>query len=160
MPNTEQSIEQTGGVPEIEQEVEVFGMMQTPVDKTLAVSDMAADAKATGEAIAAVAEDIADLAADVADIQEWTAEDIPMSGSAGAQSVAAAIESMFANLYPVGSLYITAAESLPSSISDIGTWEEVAVPLTWGDIKKGSRNYEETDENFESGNLHMWLRTA
>lgn len=126
MPNTEQSIEETGGVPEIELEVEVFGMVQTATDKSLTIPDMAADAKATGEAIA-------NLAADVA--------------------------ALFDNLYPVGSVYITAAEELPTVIADIGTWVEIAIPLTHKDMRVGTRSYAETGESFEPGNLHSWLRT-
>jgi hypothetical protein len=127
MPNTEQSIEETGGVPEIELEVEVFGMVQTATDKSLTIPDMAADAKATGEAIA-------NLAADVA--------------------------ALFDNLYPVGSVYITSAEELPTVIAEIGTWEEIAMPLRLTDIKNGSRTYIEPAESFTPGNLHMWMRTA
>ena len=193
MPNTEQSIENTGGVPEIELEMEVSGMTQTAVDKTLSIADMAADAKATGDAIQAVAEDLADLGADVADIEQWTGEDIPLNTQEGAPTVAEAVgsntervnaieawtgeniplnseenaptiaeavASVFANLYPVGSLYVTAAEELPEVIGASGTWVEVAIPLTWGDIKNGSRSYVETETGFTPGNLHFWLRTA
>lgn len=160
MPNTEQSIEETGGVPEIELEVEVFGMTQTAVDKTLSIPDMAADAKATGDAIDNVAGDVADLTADVADILQWTGEDIPLNSEQGSQTIAEAIAGMFANLYPVGSVYITAAETLPTIIASAGTWEEIAIPLKHKDIRTGSRSYEETDSSFESGNLHSWLRTA
>lgn len=160
MPNTEQSIEETGGVPVVEVEMEVSGMTQTAVDKTLSIADMAADAKATGDAIDQVAGDVADLAADVADIEQWTGEDIPLNTEDDAPTIAEAFANILENLYPVGSLYVTAANELPAVISAAGTWKEIAVPLTWNDLKKGTRSYIETDNTFQPGNLHFWLRTA
>ena len=160
MPNTEQSIEETGGVPIVEVEMEVSGMTQTAVDKTLSIADMAADAKATGDAIDEVAGDVADLAADVADIEQWTGEDIPLNTEDDAPTIAEAFANILENLYPVGSLYVTAANALPAVISAAGTWKEIAVPLTWNDLKKGTRSYIETDNTFQPGNLHFWLRTA
>lgn len=159
MPNTEQSIEETGGVPIVEVEMEVSGMTQTAVDKTLSIADMAADAKATGDAIDQVAGDVADLAADVADIEQWTGEDIPLNTENDAPTIAEAFANILENLYPVGSLYVTAANALPAVISAAGTWKEIAVPLTWNDLKKGTRSYIETDNTFQPGNLHFWLRT-
>lgn len=61
MPNTEQSIEETGGVPEIELDVEVYGMVNYPTDKTLSIPDMPADSKKTGEEIANLAAEIAGI---------------------------------------------------------------------------------------------------
>ena len=159
MPNTEQSIEETGGVPEITLEVEAFGMVQTAVDKTLSIEDMAADAKATGDAIADVNADLADALEDIQTIKGWTAEDIPLSED-DATTIADAIRNSMARMYPVGSLYITVAASLPEELTAIGTWQEVAMPLTWNDIKHGTRSYAETETGFVPGTLHMWMRTA
>ena len=50
-PNTEQSIEETG-IPEITLVLTVMETVQAPVDATLSISGEAADAKATGDAIA------------------------------------------------------------------------------------------------------------
>lgn len=81
MADTENSLLSTQGIPEvelivdvmgapvIEQQVEVFGMVETAVDKTLTIPDCAADAKATGDAIA-------DLGADISDINEELAKKI------------------------------------------------------------------------------------
>ena len=52
-PNTEQSIEETG-IPEITLVLTVMETVQAPVDATLSISGEAADAKATGDAIAAL----------------------------------------------------------------------------------------------------------
>ena len=53
MADTENSIE-TEGIPEIELELEVRETVQAPVDATLSIAGQAADAKATGDAIAAL----------------------------------------------------------------------------------------------------------
>lgn len=63
--NVQNSIEETGGIPEITLSLEVSGMTQYPVDKTLSIPDMAADAKEVGDAIS-------DLEAAIADIQAET----------------------------------------------------------------------------------------
>ena len=91
MPNTEQSIQETGGIPEIELEMEVSGMTMTPVDKTLSVENMAADAKATGDAIADMNVELSGIMDDIEGIQEWTGEDIPINTDNEAPSIADAV---------------------------------------------------------------------
>ena len=54
--NSQQSIDT--GIPEVHFSMEVFNTVQTPVDPSLSVTGMAADAKATGEAIQHVKTDI------------------------------------------------------------------------------------------------------
>lgn len=131
MPNTEESINETGGVPEIEMEMEVYGMVQTPVDPTLSIPEQAADAKATGDAIEAVAADLADLAADVADLPE----------------------NVLDSVYPVGSIYISTSSTEPEFP---GVWTEILIPLTWNDAKNGTRSY---TTGTGTGSVHFWLRT-
>lgn len=95
-------------VPVITQTLEVGGMIQTPVDDTLSIEDMAADAKATGDRIAAVASDLADFQTDYADdmnreassgmtpgvlprltaLEGRTGEDINISSAASAGTIA------------------------------------------------------------------------
>lgn len=154
------------GIPEIEEEIEVSGMTQYPTDKTLSIVDMAADAKAVGDEFANFSADMATALSRITAVENKTGSSIPVSDATGADSIAAAfagmeaaLDSVFANLYPVGSVYISAAETLPTVIIDIGTWVEVAVPLTWGDIRTGSRSYVEPETGFTAGNLHFWLRT-
>lgn len=75
MPNTEESIQETGGIPEIEVELEVAGMTMYPTDKTLNIRDQAADAKAVGD-------EFANVNVDIGNILARTGSDIPItSGS-------------------------------------------------------------------------------
>ena len=53
MADTDNSIE-TQGIPEITLQMEVMDTVQAPVDATLSISGEAADAQATGNAIAAL----------------------------------------------------------------------------------------------------------
>lgn len=146
MADTGTSIENTGGVPEIDLDLEVSsspevsfslevaGMTQTPVDATLSIEDMAADAKATGDAIRALEDEVGDIEADI-------------SGIVG-------------TVYPVGSIYMTTANLLPAALSAVGTWNEIKVPVTWGDMKNGTRSYQSTGTGFTAGSIHFWLRTS
>lgn len=224
MPNTEENIS-NNGIPEISFTVEPSQNVQTPVDKTLSIDEMAADAKATGDAIANVQSAVSDVAADVLVIQGWSGEDLKVDSTQGADTIADAISgindeitgikawtgedinvntaqnaetiaeaiagiqedigtiqewtgddipysaenstpissviaSIFSQLYPVGSLYVSAEAIVPASLIAIGTWTEVAIPLTWGDIHHGTRSYVEVTNGYAAGSLHYWLRTA
>ena len=153
--SVEESIEETGGIPEISVSLEVSGMTQTAVDKTLSIEDMAADANATGDAIANVADDLLDLAADVGEIQDWTGEDIPVSSAPGASSIATAIASIVGESYPVGSIYMTTSIYPPKFT---GTWVEIAITATWAQLKVGQRGYAPLEEGQTGGPVHFWLR--
>jgi hypothetical protein len=56
--------------------------------------------------------------------------------------------------YPVGSIHVSTSATAPDFG---GTWTEIKLPLTVGDIENGSRSYE---SGAGSGSLHFWLRTA
>jgi hypothetical protein len=61
-----------------------------------------------------------------------------------------AIELMF----PVGSIYVSTSSTAPTFG---GTWVEVVIPATWGDLEDGNRSYR---NGTGTGTLHFWKRTA
>lgn len=155
MADTENSIQEIG-IPTITMTVDPSDEVQWPVDKTLSISEEAADAKATGDAINNVAADVADLMADVGAIQAWTGEDIPLNSSAGSTSIADAFLDVIGTTYPVGSIIMTASSDAPSFS---GTWVEVGITATWAQLKSGKRDYAELEDGETGGTVHFWLRT-
>lgn len=140
-PNTEESILETG-IPTLSFTVSPSTVVYQPTDHTLSISDMPADAKATGDAIQNVSDllsgDISDLAADIATIEET-------------------LSSLSNLFYPVGSVYVTVDTTVPARFT--GTWEEIAMPMTWNDLKRGTRSWAEL-EGDPDRTLHFFLRTA
>lgn len=158
MADTENSLAETAGIPEIDYEVEVFGMTQAEVDKTLTIEDCAADAKAVGDRFGDVEADISDLDTAITEIQGWTGEDIPLK-SGEAQTIAEAVEelqeSTIQNVYPVGSVYVSTSSVAPNFFGT--TWEEILITATWSQLKNGMRSHE---SGVSTGTLHFWMRTA
>lgn len=120
MADTENSIE-TQGIPEITLVLTVMDTVQAPVDATLSIAGQAADAKATGDAIALV------------------------------QS---ALGAAIAALFPIGAIYVSTSDTAPVFY---GTWVEIIIPATWGDLEDGMRSY---TNGTGTGTLHFWRRTA
>ena len=59
-----------------------------------------------------------------------------------------------AGLFPVGAIYVSTSSTAPAFY---GTWVEIQIPATWGDLEDGNRNY---TNGTGTGNLHFWRRTA
>jgi hypothetical protein len=59
-----------------------------------------------------------------------------------------------AALFPVGSVYCSVNDTAPAFY---GTWTEITMPATWGDLEDGNRSYA---DGTGTGNLHFWRRTA
>lgn len=120
MADTENSIT-TDGIPEITLQLTVMDTIPAPVDATLSIAGEAADAKATGDAIAAVNNTLANA---------------------------------IASLFPIGSIYVSTIATAPVFY---GTWVEITIPATWGDLEDGMRSYV---DGRGTGTLHFWRRTA
>ena len=108
-------------IPEISLTIESQDTVQAPVDSSLSIAGQAADAKAVGDALAALQ-----------------------------TAFNAAIEAIF----PVGAIYGSWVSTAPAFY---GTWTEITIPATWGDIEDGMRSY---TDGTGTGNLHFWRRTA
>ena len=134
--NTPASIDD--GIPEVSFTVQVSNVQQAPVDDTLSISGMAADAKATGDAIEAAKAELED-----------EIEDISVNVSGVANS-----------LFPVGSVYISTSATAPTFGKSNWNWQEIMLPVTQGDLMDGSRSYAAKGESDTPGTLHFWLRIA
>ena len=157
---TEESIAQNilelGGIPIIEMEVSASGMTAYPVDRTLSLDGMPADAKTVGDRLNDDEAAITDVAEDVTDILTWTGEDIPISAE-DQTSISEVISGMTSDPYPVGSIYMTTSSDAPAFD---GTWEEIKITATWNQLKTGKRGYEALESGDTGGTVHFWHRTA
>ena len=57
-------------------------------------------------------------------------------------------------ILPVGAIFMTTSSSAPSFG---GTWQEIKMPMTWGDLEDGNRSYV---NGTGTGTVHFWRRTA
>lgn len=130
---TPESIDE--GIPEVNFELEVSETVQAPIDPTLSIEGMAADAKATGDAITAAKQELH--------------EEI--------EAIETGVNSVAGRLFPVGCVYISTSSTAPTFGGTNWRWQEILIPTTWGDLEDGQRSYAEKGES-EAGTLHFWLR--
>lgn len=57
-------------------------------------------------------------------------------------------------IYPVGSVFVSTLATAPTFG---GTWREIVMPATWGDLEDGTRSYLYGTGN---GTVHFYKRTA
>ena len=64
------------------------------------------------------------------------------------------LEGAIAALFPVGAIYVSTSDEAPDFF---GTWEEILIPATWGDLEDGMRSFA---AGTGTGTLHFWKRKA
>lgn len=57
-------------------------------------------------------------------------------------------------LFPIGCIYVSTLSTAPEFF---GTWTEITIPVTHGDLEDGMRSY---TDGTGTGTLHFWRRTA
>lgn len=134
--NTPSSIDD--GIPEVSFTLSVSNTQQAPVDDTLSISGMAADAKATGDTIDAAK----------ADLQEEI------------DAIETGVDSVAGKLFPVGSVYVSTSATAPTFGGTNWNWQEILIPTTWGDLEDGPRSYKAKGTGDTAGSLHFWLRLS
>ena len=126
------------GIPEVTFTLQVSETVQAPVDPTLSIEGMSADAKATGEAIQQAKDD---LQAEIDDINTD-------------------IGDLAGEIFPVGSVYMSTSASAPTFGGTAWRWKEILIPTYNKDLIHGQRRYVEKGVNDDAGSLHFWLRIA
>lgn len=69
-------------------------------------------------------------------------------------AVNTALNAAIAALFPIGSIYVSTIATAPVFY---GTWVEITIPTTWGDLEDGMRSYA---DGTGTGTIHFWRRTA
>lgn len=136
--DTEESIDD--GIPEVSFTLEVYNTVPAPVDPDLETEGMAADAKATGDAIAAAQ---ATLQAEI-------------------DALGGNVASIAGLFYPVGAVYVSTSDTAPTFGGENWNWEEIKIPVTNDDLIYGFRGYAAFESGDDPGedHLHFWLRIA
>lgn len=167
--NTPSSIDE--GIPEVTFTLQVSSTQQAPVDDTLSITGMAADAKATGDAIEQAKTDMqtviddteASLQGEIADAKSELQGDIADAKSelqGEIDNLSTDLTSLVSSLFPVGAIYVCTASTAPTFGGASWTWQEIMIPTTWGDLEDGSRSYADKGSGDTPGNLHFWRRTT
>ena len=145
--NTPSSIDD--GIPEVTFTMEMDDVVQSPVDDTLSIAGMAADAKATGDAIA---DAVSTLNGTIGDTKT------ELQGDIG--TVDGKVTALPGNLFPVGSIYVSTSSSAPTFGGANWRWQEIMIPVTYGDLMDGSRSYATIETGDTPGTIHIWMRIA
>lgn len=134
--SSEESLDE--GIPEVTFTLQVSDTVQAPVDDTLTIPGAAADAYATGQAIAQAKTEV----------------------EGEIDTVEASVAAVAGNLFPVGSVYISTSSTAPTFGGTNWNWQEIMIPVKQGDLVNGSRSYAAVGTGDVPGTLHFWLRIA
>ena len=124
------------GIPEVTFTLQVSNVVQAPIDDTLTIEGMAADAKATGDAINAAKTELQ--------------EEI--------DAIETGVDSVAGRLFPVGCIYVSTSSTAPTFGGSNWRWQEILIPVTQGDLMDGIRNYAALESGDTPGTIHFWLR--
>ena len=69
-------------------------------------------------------------------------------------TVQTTLTAAIAALFPIGAIYVSVNDTAPAFY---GTWVEIKIPTTWGDLEDGMRSYA---DGTGTGTIHFWRRTA
>ena len=64
------------------------------------------------------------------------------------------LSTAIASLFPIGAIYVSTIDTAPVFY---GTWVEITIPTSWGDLEDGMRSYV---DGTGTGTLHFWRRVA
>ena len=136
------------GIPEVTFDVEVSNVVQTPVDNTLSIAGMAADAKATGDAINSAKDELNE---GIDNAKNELQEEI--------DAIDTDVSGVYGRMFPVGSIYVSTSATAPTFGESNWNWQEILMPVTYGDLMSGARDYTAVGEE-TPGTVHFWLRIA
>jgi hypothetical protein len=167
--NTPNSIDD--GIPEVDFTLQVANVVQAPIDPTLSIEGMAADAKATGDAIAETETELQEtISTTAATLQaSITQVDTTLQASIAStkqelqdeiDAIETGVDSVAGRLFPVGCIYVSASATAPTFGGATWVWEEIMIPATWGDLEDGTRSFRAKEAGDTPGTLHLWRRTA
>lgn len=69
-------------------------------------------------------------------------------------TLSATLSAAIASMFPIGSIYVSTIDTAPVFY---GTWVEITIPTSWGDLEDGMRSYV---DGTGTGTLHFWRRVA
>lgn len=122
MAETGTAIDQIANIPEIAFTLHAFPSCVAPVDPTLTLTEQAAEAKATGDAVSELQANVADAEmALMDDYLHMNPQEIPAAKKRNVQSELGLVDL----IYPVGAFYISFSNVSPGTLFSGTQWEQI-----------------------------------
>lgn len=122
MAETGTAIDQIANIPEIAFTLHAFPSCVAPVDPTLTLTEQAAEAKATGDAVSELQANVADTEmALMDDYLHMSPQKIPAAKKRNVQSELGLVDL----IYPVGAFYISFSDVSPGTLFSGTQWEQI-----------------------------------